>query len=169
MTLQQKLFGFDGRLRRRDWWVLGLAAGFVWFVVTLMMRSLTGFWSSELFAGPAGYLVFVIVDLAIAAPFLWVQTALNAKRAHDINQSAAAIILLQTLYIIGSYAPLHLTRDSPVPGVGFMFIGVRIVVAVVAIIYFFILAFREGSPLANEYGTSPKAEDRPGAPEPDRA
>lgn len=86
MPLWQMLFGFSGRIRRRDFWLyscLNALAGLtVNFGLTLafflpMINShtmVTPAWSSY-------------AMLAAMAPFAWVASALNIKRLHDIGRS----------------------------------------------------------------------------------
>lgn len=73
--LKQKLFGFQGRLRRRDWWLLGLAAALVQVVVMLSIHLLV-FGSGETFLGTLRWAGLVSLGVVLAwvwreSPFGW--------------------------------------------------------------------------------------------------
>src|ERR1700754_1566121 len=106
MTLIQKLFGFHGRLRRRDWWLWGIALA----IANLAVQGLVG---TMLFPGHPPVMMAVIGDppallltsVAMTALVQWPVLALVAKRAHDRNWSAWPFMAIQLTGVALSYVP----------------------------------------------------------------
>ena len=81
MTLAQKLFSFEGRIRRRDYWLLSILLG-VLVVVAYIVAAVMGVDVAS--DSNESMILQVVVTLAL----LWPSLALGAKRCHDRNQSA---------------------------------------------------------------------------------
>lgn len=86
MPTWQMLFGFKGRIRRRDFWLwsfANLAAGLSVMAVAGMIAVLIAFDTQSY----VHFLWHVPVTLVALIPFGWVILALQVKRQHDIGHS----------------------------------------------------------------------------------
>lgn len=166
MTLRDKLFSFDGRLRRRDWW-LGSIAFAIAYVAFVVVATMVG-WGLDptmvdtplaaRFGDPIQHL---LLTAAVNAPFVFIQTALAAKRAHDRNQSARLVILLVLATTVLGYLPDNafatLGRMIDQGAVQVWPLMLAGVVNVAAPLYLLVvLGFLDGSPGPNRFGPSPK-------------
>ena len=96
--LSGKLFGFHGRLNRRDWWIF--SAGLLGLgLVLYQLLGLFGIYSVLGWMNPTGELDSQwengVIWLVIGVLLLWPNLAVNVKRAHDIGVSgwvAVAVI-----------------------------------------------------------------------------
>jgi uncharacterized membrane protein YhaH (DUF805 family) len=95
MTLAQKLFSFEGRLRRRDYWLLSLML-LVVIVVIYILAAALGLDVSKESNGS------LTLQLVVTLALLWPSLALGAKRCHDRDQSAWWL-LLQFIPIVGGF------------------------------------------------------------------
>ena len=171
MSLKNKLFGFEGRLRRIDWWGLtiltGLASMLFGETVALLILGPDQSMFFSGFDGPMNRLTHpagLWVNLATALPFLWPSLALAAKRAHDRAKDAR---LAMALTVAGYLAAL--TPEGAFTSAGQMFDrGVWIggfflligVAGTLGSLYLLVvLGFLDGTPGPNRFGPSPKHED----------
>jgi uncharacterized membrane protein YhaH (DUF805 family) len=77
MTWTHKIFGFSGRLRRRDYWLIGIGKFLISVVLLLVVAAVTGdFGERDL--GP-----FKIAQFVLFGPSIWVSIAIALKRCHD--------------------------------------------------------------------------------------
>ncbi len=167
MTTRDKLFGFQGRLRRSDWWVWSLSLILVH--TCLAAATLTILEPDRLasarspisyFISAAAYLP-VGASAALEALFLWPVLALGVKRMHDQGQAGWSVVALNAFAISLTYIPPSFVDwfDDALPtAVGFAIAAV-IVCGILWVL--FGLAFLDGTPGPNRYGPSPKAD--PGA------
>lgn len=137
MTIAQKLFSFEGRLRRRDFWTATLILIVLGVAITVSTASLLGL-------GPRSWGLFC-VTLVTA----WPKSAVWAKRMHDRGVSAwrlaplwAAILAANSSAFVAQPRWLHITL-SLIAGA------------------FYLQLFGEyglvdGTPGPNRYGPSPK-------------
>lgn len=95
MAIVGKLFGFEGRLRRRDWWLGHLAILVVSYLVWRAAAQLSGTTTAELTAANRTSLFGAGLYLA----FLWPQLALDVKRLHDRDRTG--------WWLVAFYAPLR--------------------------------------------------------------
>ncbi len=169
MSLKEKLFGFEGRLRRRDWWaltlLLGLAATLfeetVAFVILGPDQSMffSGFEVAESrLSHPVGLWIGLLTILLC----LWPTFALAAKRTHDRDRRARFIIGLNLASYVVFLAPSGtFTLAGRLFDQGFgaglvLFIGVAGTAA--ALYLLVVLGFLDGTPGPNRFGPSPKRE-----------
>lgn len=167
MTLRDKLFGFQGRLRRSDWWILGIFLGLLSVAAEAILTRLifpgAGDLDQVVFGDPAP--VFAGA-LALHAFYLWPTSALYAKRAHDLNWPAWPVVVLMVLVAAASYLPYDMMpafSDSPATGVEIALTALSSAIVLVWVVAVFMLAFIDGAPGPNRFGPSPKAlsEGRP--------
>ncbi len=128
MSFGKKLFGFQGRLRRRDWWLLTLLLIVAQWVVSSialgatggvfpggmgggMGAGMAGGWGGHW--GPAamgpGGAPFVslmqrvlLIQVVTAAVFLWPSAAVSVKRLHDRNHTGWWLALPYVLAVARS-------------------------------------------------------------------
>ena len=157
MTMIQMLFGFEGRIRRRDWWIWSIACGLAYAAVTGTVYYLVygAAWTTmnPAFGDPIGPLALAV---ALYAPWLWIQLALGAKRIHDRNEGAAFIIALQLLTACATYMPDRpLGGDFSDPMVA-LSLGAQVVILVINLALLVILGCLDGTQGPNRCGRSPK-------------
>ena len=139
MTLMQKLFGFKGRLRRRDYWVLSLALAVVAIAIIAPL--------------------FLVLRLDIqdkhvellALIFLWPSVALLVKRIHDRDKTG----WMAANYWVPSLLSTGLTF-VPEFGLGGLKVILDIITTVVGVWFLIEFGFLDGTKGRNAYGPSPK-------------
>jgi len=138
VTLTQKLFGFQGRLRRRDFWILWISCT---LTAALLFVSITrGF----------GIQVSDQERQLIPLATLWPTYALLAKRMHDRSRSAWWALLLLVPELVGYLgAIVDLPQMILLPG--------KLIGGLVGIWIFIEFGFLEGTAGDNRFGPSPKA------------
>ncbi len=164
MPLKDLLFGFEGRIRRRDWWLWGIGIGIVWGVafaavgaVLFSMNFTTG-----LLGGPElpHSWAFTAYSLVTLLPLLWVQAALAAKRAHDRNHGAMIAVGLTVLGSLASFAPdvVDLITNSSLTDSQFSILEMATNLAIVGVNLYLlvVLGFLDGTRGPNRFGRSPK-------------
>jgi uncharacterized membrane protein YhaH (DUF805 family) len=139
VTLAQKLFGFQGRLRRRDFWTLWISCTLTAAVLFVVITRSFGIQVSDQERQ--------LIPLAI----LWPTYALLAKRMHDRNRSAWWALLLLAPELVG-----YLEAVVDLPQV--LLLPSKITGGLVALWFFFEFGFLEGTLGDNRFGPSPKAQ-----------
>ena len=133
MTIAQMLFSFEGRLRRRDFWLCTLALMVVHWLLNSVVSAMvftpmpvmamgpggfvtmwSGWWAR---VGPAYSLIWVVL--------LWPRLAIGVKRCHDRNKTGLWLLL------------------ALIPILGWIWLLID-------------LGFLDGTPGPNQYGPSPK-------------
>lgn len=74
------LFGFSGRINRAKWWLAIL----IYIIVGVV---------AAIIAAVVGETVGNLVTLAAVIPQVWIALAAGAKRLHDLNRTAAWLVL----------------------------------------------------------------------------
>ena len=168
LHLRWMLFGFGGRLRRRDWW---LAAAGVYLCQSLF-RSLL----YPLVAGPNAYGMadalsgaapplfdWRLKALALASMvlFAWPWLALAAKRVHDRGHRAKLVLIVLVLAALLGLVPGDLMdvmtgASSLTGGADWALLVLGLVVTATKIWLFVIIGCLDGTPGANQFGPSPK-------------
>jgi len=160
MTLREELFGFHGRIRRTDWWVKGILTGIVALAVIVPLRLMVVVGAEPgPFQGETGFWLYQAIELLLMAPFLWVQTALSVKRAHDLNIPAWPILVFQVFAVGSGYIPFDQLPSNigPVTLVQAAFVvnGLYLLGCLAELV---VLGFFPGRQSANRFGPSPYAE-----------
>lgn len=93
-TLAGKLFGFSGRLVRRDYWLLGLPAFAALVAVNLLIPV-------GMTPGGPIYTPPVILRLALSAPLIWALYAIGLKRCHDRGKGRGWLLLFLVVPVAG--------------------------------------------------------------------
>ncbi|KQY92453.1 hypothetical protein ASD21_13710 [Caulobacter sp. Root1455] len=95
MTLMQKLFGFEGRLRRRDYWLIIVGKYVVSFMVGVLVFAATGD------TGQNGFGAVNIAQLVLFVPSLWISIAIALKRCHDRDKGGGWVAFFWLVPIVG--------------------------------------------------------------------
>ncbi len=160
MNLVQKLFSFQGRIRRRDWWLLGIAMAVIGTIVISVLDAALK---------QSGQTVRMVVNDGFVLLMNWMGFALSAKRMHDRGRSGwwlivplvvdvAAIALAVTAYFTMMAAGHDQNALSAAIGsAGLAGIVLMLLMLVVGIWLFIDLGCLDGAPGPNKYGPSPKA------------
>ncbi|WP_426043436.1 DUF805 domain-containing protein [Caulobacter sp. DWR3-1-2] len=94
MTMMQKVFGFEGRLRRRDYWLINI--GFTVIIVVITLVSFAIFGDYEKGSGPTR-----VVQYVLYIPQLWIGIALALKRCHDRNKGGGWVVFFWLVPVVG--------------------------------------------------------------------
>ena len=104
MTIAQKLFSFQGRLSRRDWWVYGVALNIVGAALTGLLSALFLKPGAELWGSATAPVQ--IVGLAVTALLAWPSLALTVKRRHDRDRPGWMMALLFVVMVTLNSFPI---------------------------------------------------------------
>ena len=162
MRLKDKLFSFDGRLRRLDWWMLTIAVSVAYVVIVtvlyMVIPASVGFEPGPRIGDPLNEL---LTGIAIHAPLVFIHCALAAKRAHDRDKSAGLVMLLVLATTATSYLPNdtfaslgRLADQGAIWAWPLMLAGALSLAA--SLYLLIVLGFQDGTPGANRFGPSPK-------------
>jgi uncharacterized membrane protein YhaH (DUF805 family) len=91
MALMDKVFGFEGRLRRRDYWLIGIASSLVCLAINLVALAIFG----------ADSTVTNVVQYALYVPSLWISIATALKRCHDRDKGGGWVAFFWLVPIVG--------------------------------------------------------------------
>lgn len=167
MSLKDKLFSFDGRLRRQDWWVATICIGLLVNVLIEVVMVLLfgpaytlvggGFGAYEL---RAGRVEVIAVQHLVSLITLWPALAMAAKRAHDRNRSARTVVAVMSASVVVTYAPTYFwivvpyDVTSPVMGAAYLIYGLTSLA--LSLYLFVVVGCLDGTPGPNRFGPSPK-------------
>lgn len=96
MTVVQKVFGFEGRLRRRDYWLIILGKYAVTIALLLLVGAVTGDFGDGTGFGP-----FKMVQVGLWIPSFWVSVAIALKRCHDRDKGGGWVAFFWLVPIVG--------------------------------------------------------------------
>ncbi len=174
MTLRDKMFSFEGRLRRADYWLISICLGISVFLLTeVLIWNLFGRDYSLL----SGHLVTashlrvtafwpVLVQMLLSAATLWPSLAMSAKRAHDRNKSGRLVIALVVLVWANSFAQILLSNPAEAAGplpVYLAYLAWHILMFAASVYIFVAVGCLDGTQGPNRFGPSPKADELPEA------
>jgi len=151
MGLGQLLFGFEGRISRKTFWLTSILTGLV--LIFLMGLIVVGVvLQGNLNLSPEQIAQRVVPFVWIFLPFIlayyWISVALSAKRFHDLNMSAWYTWLLLPGLIFG------LVAQTP-NAVGGMYPAIVVIYAVTSLWMIVTLGFFKGTRGSNTYGPDP--------------
>lgn len=164
MTTRDKLFGFRGRIRRQDWWMLGILVGIAQIVVTFALASIVSVAHLSPTAEPMGPVealaaVPPYISLLIQLGFLWPIVALSVQRFHDRGASGWPVVGYYAVINFADYIPGSETSwttgldPALVQILSFAWPAAFILLA----LWFLItLGFIDGTQGPNRFGPSPK-------------
>lgn len=169
MTLTGTLFRFDGRLRRREWWLFSLG---LFAIETAVVKGigllldgpsldlLQGNVFSWLFAEAANPRMFA-VEAMIMIALVWPNLAITTKRAHDRDTNGYWLNGVMLVSYAMFFVPADLYEQSGRAmdrgdWIGGLPLMAAVVFAVILLVAFVVLGFLDGTSGANRYGPSPK-------------
>lgn len=164
LTLKQKLFSFDGRMRRHDYWMTTIGLNIVVSIVTELLAlkifgpeySLFGIGfdgrENRLFHLPA-----LTVQMIPDAATLWPALAMAAKRAHDRDRSARTVMALTCAVFVISYGQSILVAGGALDPNMALFASLPSLA--ISLYLFVVVGCLDGTPGFNRFGPSPKAPD----------
>jgi uncharacterized membrane protein YhaH (DUF805 family) len=94
VTVVQKVFGFEGRLRRRDYWLIILGKYAVAITLGAIIGATTGDTGEDF--GP-----IKILQLVLLLPSFWISIAIALKRCHDRNKGGGWVAFFWLVPIVG--------------------------------------------------------------------
>ena len=141
MTLTQKLFSIQGRMRRSQYWGYSIALWVVFFVIFSLIGMIPG--ARGL---PPGEIDGVTMGLLLIAlvPYLWMGICITAKRFHDRDRSGW-FQLLSLIPIVGAIVLDRIIQQA--------LLGVALLGGIWLSIE---LGFLDGTQGENRFGPSPK-------------
>lgn len=167
MSIADKLFSFQGRLRRRDWWLFvvllwfasAIVSGVAMAAMGVSLMSLLPMGAAGAGAAVSGAATKVFeVQCVVFLLLLWPGAALGVKRLHDRGKTPW---LLAVFYVveIAQQAISFITLQSggnPMTSPTMLRALVSLMLVVVGIWVLIELGFLEGTMGPNKYGPSPK-------------
>jgi len=139
LTFVQKLFGFEGRIRRRDFWIYSILVGL--FTQCLVAVAVFGFGYDR---GDQN------LALGLELLTLWPTLAITVKRLHDRNKSGWFCLL----FYVGPSILGEIFGRMEFDWALSLLIGALILIpAIWGIVE---LGFRDSVPGTNRFGPSPK-------------
>ncbi len=158
MSFMDRLFSFEGRLRRRDWWLINIGLGVVNYIVTQVIAPLVLGAEGRVQITPGSFMPaypmpLLTVMLVMAAILFWPYLALAVKRTHDRDQSARlniGLIAVSTALSWGGILMMSLT------GAMTLFWVSAAVGTIIGLYLLITLGFLDGTQGPNRFGPSPK-------------
>jgi uncharacterized membrane protein YhaH (DUF805 family) len=160
VTLKHKLFSFEGRLRRRDYWMLTIPLWVLQFavsqaaIVAVFGVQATVFQHRSHLGQPWSWPG--ALNALVSLIFAWPGLALMTKRRHDRDASVKPFLVLNLICVGLAGLPLdslivHLGVRAWAEWLAWL-LGTGIMLYIIIV-----LGFLEGDARRNRYGPSPKA------------
>lgn len=159
MSLQHILFRFDGRMRRRDWWLWGPVTGALVLAAYVALTMTTMRAGLGLNDGLPQRITGAVLTAAIMVAFVWMQTAVTTRRVHDADLPAWPFIAFQIAAITLHHGLVVLNPQGPqADRLWAVLHGTELIGWSLSVI---VLGFIVGTPGDNRFGPSPKAPPAP--------
>ena len=160
MSFMDRLFSFEGRLRRRDWWLLGIGLGVVNYAVTQVVAPMVLGADGRPQITPGSFMPIypvplLAVMLGMAALMTWPSLAMAVKRAHDRNASGKLFIVLTVINVLLGWPAIIMATLTGEYSMG-LFCGATAIGVVIGLSSLVVLGFLDGTTGPNDYGPSPK-------------
>jgi uncharacterized membrane protein YhaH (DUF805 family) len=167
MSITEKLFSFNGRLRRRDWWLFVVLLGVAQVIVQIVANMATGgsaamFTSPAAMSAPGAMAAFthsLIVRAVVSLVFLWPALAIGVKRLHDRNRSGwwlAIFYLVVCVQEAMGYVQAQRLAAGGMPTPNVAYLALLAIFLIAAIWLLIELGFLDGTQGSNRFGPSPK-------------
>lgn len=169
------LLSFEGRTRRRDWWLYNVVVGLIGYAISQVIAPMALGDQGRVIVDPASPFTphypmpLLLVMLGTAAVFLWPNLAIAARRTHDRDKSARLnLILFGICSVLGWIGLFALSGAVPaLADIGGLPLLTMLVNLVVGIYLLVVLGFLDGTPGPNRFGPSPKDAQPPSTPHAD--
>jgi uncharacterized membrane protein YhaH (DUF805 family) len=151
MRVTDILFSFNGRIRRRTWWLWSLLVAAVILAgefTAFPLIAHKSFMEAALVIKTDPVVKGIMVGLALL--MLWPSLAINIKRGHDRNRPAA---LIAGLIVAGQVITFMPAIDTTIDTI------LKIFQFVISLYLFIELGFVDGTKGPNRFGPSPKQPD----------
>lgn len=99
MTLVKKLFGFEGRLRRMDYWLLSIGKNIVLGLVDVVQVLILNGGDINALENNTG--VSQAISILLLVPSLWITIALMLKRCHDRDKRWGWVAFFLIVPVVG--------------------------------------------------------------------
>jgi len=170
MSLRDKMFSFDGRLRRQDYWGISIGLGLAVFILTeaVMLYGFGPRYSLLIGGLAAGELRATegwpyVVQWLINVVTIWPNLAMSAKRAHDRDKSARFIICLLAVFWVYNILQVPLigwsSRMAATPLGAAIYLAVSVMTLALCVYLFVVVGCLAGTRGPNRFGPSPKADE----------
>jgi uncharacterized membrane protein YhaH (DUF805 family) len=156
MRLKDKLFSFEGRIRRLDFWLWGILLWIIHLVGQLGIRAALLNHPEPLFGGRNAA---AIASSVLVVLFMWPALALGFKRAHDRNRSGWWVVASYAL-ILADHVPVSRTKHAADQ---FHMLSVALMI-VIGFWFLIDLGLLDGTPGPNRFGPAPKPVEGEAAP-----
>lgn len=158
MSLKERLFSFEGRMRRRDWWLTNIGLGVLNYIVTQVIAPLALGTDGrvQITAGsimPTYPFPLLVVLMVMAALMFWPYLALSVKRTHDRDQSARINVILITINTALSWSGILMMSLTGAMTLFWVSMASGVVIGLYLLV---VLGFLDGTPGPNRFGPSPK-------------
>jgi|LauGreSBDMM110SN_4_FD.fasta_scaffold34886_2 uncharacterized membrane protein YhaH (DUF805 family) len=167
MSLKDKLFSLDGRLRRQDWWAATICIAILANIAIEVVIGLTFGSAYTVFSGGLGAyelrvarIEVIALQHVISLATLWPALAMAAKRAHDRDRSARTVIAVMLVSVLLSYGPTYFWMIFPYDvtsmrtGAGYL--AYSLISFAASLYLFVVVGCLDGTPGPNRFGRSPK-------------
>lgn len=147
----RRLLSFEGRARRRDWWIITLSLMAAQMLVSASLWSTT----PTLYEGPilGGWSAGYTVEYSVAVLALWPTLAVNVRRAHDRGKSGIPAVVAQLALFGLSFVATAEGMFPPTTATGLAAMWVMLPCSLYLL---FRLGLADGTPGPNRFGPSPK-------------
>ena len=155
MNIWRAMWGFDGRISRKYFWLAGL----VWTIALLaiMLPLLHWFTAGEWMSGTISEQrlekAFSGAALIAALILLYPSLAMSIKRLHDLRLSAWWCVPAFVPGFVDTFLPLMNVSGAMIVGHASSWIAFA-----VGLVYIIVLGFIRGTDGPNEYGDDPRAK-----------
>lgn len=164
MTFGEKLLGFEGRLRRRDWWLLSILL-FIFQAVVTGIAAVLVIGPQEMIAESRGMNTHVVsqlnlLTLGINLLLMWPAMALIVKRRHDRDGSGSVVVSFYIAALVLTYLPVSLLGGGAAASALLVIVS-GLANLGIGLTFLIVLGLLDGTPGPNGYGPSPKDEPAP--------
>ena len=153
MNIWRAMWGFDGRISRKYFWLAGLV-WIIWFLAILLplLHWFTGGqWMSDTIDDTQLDKAASAAMLVAASILLYPSLAMSVKRLHDLNLSAWWCV---PAFIPGFADNLLTVVNAP----AMVQTGALWIDCAVGLVYIIVLGFIRGTDGPNQYGDDPRAK-----------
>jgi uncharacterized membrane protein YhaH (DUF805 family) len=153
LDVLKKYAVFDGRARRKEYWMF-----FLWSLIVNLVLGLVLYLIGRAIHNPATFYLIYVYSLAVAIPSL----ALTARRLHDTDHSAWwLLIYLAAPITLGITEIMLLNINQPLHNTSALWslVIINLIISLLFLIgsiMLFVFTVTDSQPGTNQYGSNPK-------------